>query len=432
MYLDDGLGEVHLLKDDGIVGVAKRLAGRRVLAADQGDDVARARHLDVGAVVGVHLEHAADALALVLDRVEHRRALLEHARVHARERERADEGVGHDLEGERRKRLVVRRRARRGGLAVDERAGDVVDVGRRGHVVNDRVEQRLHALVLEGGARDHGDKVAGEGALADALLQLRLGRLLALKVGHHEVVVLLDDELDELVAPLVRLLLQVVGDLAHLELGAERLVVPDDRLHLDEVDHANEVGLRADGQLQHGGGRAEQLDDRVDAEVEVGAGAVHLVQEAHARHVVLVSLAPHSLRLRLDTSDTVEDGDGAVEHTERALDLEGEVDVAGRVDDVDAVLARADHGAAARLSRVPVARRRSRGDGDAALLLLLHPVHGGATLVHLTDLVRLAGVEEDALGRRRLASVNVGHDTDVAVHAEVHRALCDRSGVRGM
>jgi hypothetical protein len=33
--------------------------------------------------------------------------------------------------------------------------------------------------------------------------------------------------------------------------------------------------------------------------------------------------------------------------------------------------------------------------------------------VDLADLVRLAGVEQDALGRRRLARIDVGHDPDV-------------------
>ena len=118
-------------------------------------------------------------------------------------------------------------------------------------------------------------------------------------------------------------------------------------------------------------------------------------------HVVLVGLAPHGLGLRLDAGDAVEHGDGAVEHAQRALDLDGEVDVAGRVDDVDAVV-------------VPEAGGGGRRDGDAALLLLDHPVHRGRALVDLTDLVGLAGVVEDALGRRGLARVDVGHDADVA------------------
>src|SRR4029453_8283156 len=55
-----------------------------------------------------------------------------------------------------------------------------------------------------------------------------------------------------------------------------------------------------------------------------------------------------------------------------------------------------------------------RRDGDAALLLLHHPVHGGGALVDLADLVGPSGVVQDALGRRRLARIDVGHDADVA------------------
>jgi hypothetical protein len=39
--------------------------------------------------------------------------------------------------------------------------------------------------------------------------------------------------------------------------------------------------------------------------------------------------------------------------------------------------------------------------------------------VDLTDLVVDAGVEQDPLGRRRLAGIDVGHDADVADPTEV-------------
>src|SRR3546814_6808859 len=69
-------------------------------------------------------------------------------------------------------------------------------------------------------------------------------------------------------------------------------------------------------------------------------------------------------------------------------------------------------------------RARGRRDRDAALLLLGHPVHLAGALVGLTDLVGLARVEEDPLGRRRLARVDVGHDADVADSFERVGALC--------
>ena len=93
--------------------------------------------------------------------------------------------------------------------------------------------------------------------------------------------------------------------------------------------------LGADRNLHDDRRGAEALQDRVEAEVEVRAELVHLVDEADARDVVLVGLAPDGLGLGLDAFLAVEDGDGAVEHAQGAFDLDGEVDVAGRVDQVD-------------------------------------------------------------------------------------------------
>ncbi len=141
-------------------------------------------------------------------------------------------------------------------------------------------------------------------------------------------------------------------------------------------------------------------DDLVEGALEVRADAVHLVDETDARDAVLVGLAPHRLGLRLDAGDRVEHGDGAVEHAQRALDLGGEVDVARRVDDVDAVIA-------------PEARGRGRRDGDAALLLLLHPVHDGGAFVDFTNLVRDPGVEQNPFRSGGLTGIDVRHDADI-------------------
>ena len=108
---------------------------------------------------------------------------------------------------------------------------------------------------------------------------------------------------------------------------------------VDEVDDAAEGALGTDRQLEHDGDRGQALADHLHAALEVGADAVHLVDEADARHLVRVGLAPHRLGLRLDTGDRVEHRDRAVEDAQRPLDLDREVDVAGRVDDVDLAVA---------------------------------------------------------------------------------------------
>ena len=43
-----------------------------------------------------------------------------------------------------------------------------------------------------------------------------------------------------------------------------------------------------------------------------------------------------------------------------------------------------------------------------------HPVSGGSTVVGLAHLTVDTGVEENTLGGRRLTSIDVGHDADVA------------------
>ena len=131
--------------------------------------------------------------------------------------------------------------------------------------------------------------------------------------------------------------LELGGDLDPLELLALRLLVEDGGLHLDEVDDAPVLVFLAERPLDGDGVGAEALLHAVDAHEEVGADLVHLVHERDAGDVVLVRLAPHRLALRLDAVAAVEHRDRAVEDAEAALDLDGEVDVAGRVDDVDAV-----------------------------------------------------------------------------------------------
>jgi ribonuclease PH len=176
-----------------------------------------------------------------------------------------------------------------------------------------------------------------------------------------------------------------------------------------EVDHAFEFFLRADRQLDRHRIGLQTVLDLIEYAHEIGALPIHLVDEREARHAVLVRLAPDGFGLRLHTTDRAIDHARTIEHAHAALDLDREVDVSRRVDDVDAMLGKRQ------VHSLPERRRRRRGDRDAALLLLLHPVHGRRAVMHFTDLVVDAGVEQDALGGRGLAGVDVRRDTDVPV-----------------
>ena len=73
----------------------------------------------------------------------------------------------------------------------------------------------------------------------------------------------------------------------------------------------------------------------------------------------------------------------------------------GGVNDVDEVL-------------VPGAGGGSRGDSDASLLLLSHPIHGGASFMHLPNLVGLTSVEQDTLCACCLHKSNLQPELSVA------------------
>ena len=173
--------------------------------------------------------------------------------------------------------------------------------------------------------------------LADAgLAGFRFIGLGAVEIGFHRGVVEFDGGLDEGHAVFLGLVEKVGGNLFIRELGAERLFEPDDSLHADEIDDALEVRLGTDRQLDRDGACAETNLDVFEAAVEIGAGLVHLVAEDDAGNAILVALAPHGLGLGLDALVRVENADRTVEHTQRTLDFNGEVDVAGGVDDVQA------------------------------------------------------------------------------------------------
>ena len=273
-------------------------------------------------------------------------------------------------------------------------------VERAGQIIHHRIEQRLHALVLECRSADDREDLEVDGGLADAGLELGDGRRFAFQELLEQNVVGLGDDFDQLHAEGFGLLLQVGGNGLFVVLRAHGLVVPDDGLHLDQVDDALEIGFRADGNLQRHGARAQPLADGVQHVLEVRAVLVHLVDEADAGNLVLVALPPHRLGLRLHAGNGVEQRHRAVQHAQRPLHFGGEVHVARSVDDVDAIV-------------LPHASGGCRRNRDAAFLLLLHVVHGRGALMHFADAVRDARVEQDALCRCRFSGVDVRHDSDI-------------------
>ena len=172
----------------------------------------------------------------------------------------------------------------------------------------------------------------------------------------------------------------------------------------DGFQHALDVDAGL-GRDRHGlrGVDADHLLDLLLDPVRIGGGQVDLVEDRDDLVVGVDGLIDVGERLGLDALGGVDHQERALAGGERAGDLVGEVHVAGGVHEVQ------DIGLA--VLGLVFQAHGLRLDGDAALALDIHVVEH--LLRHLARGERPRGLDQ-AVGERRLAVVDMGHDGEVA------------------
>src|SRR4029077_2899146 len=113
-----------------------------------------------------------------------------------------------------------------------------------------------------------------------------------------------------------RFLLQVGGNFAGDVLGADGVVFPENRLHLDEIDYTFELVFLSDWNLDRDRLGIEAFAEGIDGVLEIGAHLINLVDEANSRNAVFVSLPPDLFRLRLHSMDSVKYCDSTIEYAQ--------------------------------------------------------------------------------------------------------------------
>ena len=384
----------------GLLAAAQGIAGGSGLEAQEGDDSAGVGFLQGFPLVGMHAQDAGHLLRGLLDGIVDFLAEFQGAGIDAHIGEPLAL-VHHDLEGQGGQRLVIFGRAalRLPGLGV--LAHNRRHLGGIGQEILDAVQQRLDALVAQGGAAVGGHPFQRQGGPLDAGLEGLHRQGLLRQVDLHHLVIHFRHGLHQGLPGRGGLVLIVGGDLEFLKSNAQGFFPPPDGPQAQKVDDALEVLFFAPGDGEDQGMGSQLLPQGLQRRRKICPHAVHFVNESQLGDPVLVRLVPDGFGLGLHPAHRVEDPDGPVQHPQGPFHLDGEIHVARGVDDVDD-------------AALPLAGSDRRGDGDAPFLLLGHPVHDRGAVVDLAHLVGAAGVIEDALREGGLPRVDVGNDAEVA------------------
>ena len=366
-----------------------RTVGKRVsrcaLDAEQSNDIATRRGFDLFHRIRVHSNQASHFVLAPTPTVENVHPSLKRSLVDPKVRELSVPTV-FELERKGHQRLVRIAVQPDGRFIVRNVNGAVFDVRRRRQVPIDGVQKLLNSLVLVRGAQENRRQLHGKRTGTDGIVNQVFGDVF-LENGLHQVIGKHRYRIQHRLTRNLGLGKKLAGNFL-LDDVLSPVTFEVDRLHRDQVDHSFKVGFETNRQLHHDGVVPKLFSKLVRDSARVRTRPVELVDKSEARNAVASHLAVYGHRLRLHAGHTAEHQHGAIEHAKSAFDLDREVHVPRRIDDVDVVIR-------------PDGVRRGRLDRDAALPFQLHGVHRRADGILALDLVHrmnASGVEEDPLG----------------------------------
>ncbi len=181
------------------------------------------------------------------------------------------------------------------------------------------------------------------------------------------------------------------------------------RVHFDKVYYTFKCIFLADGKLYGNRVGVKPFAHHVYGALEISAVDVHFIDVRNAGNGILVRLTPNGFGLGFYAALRAEGCDGAVKDAQRTLYLDGEVNVSRGVDNVYPALVRFGFAASC-----PMARGSRGRYGNAALLLLNHPVHSSRTVVRFAYFMVDAGIVQDTLGSGCFTCVDMSHYTYIS------------------
>ena len=137
---------------------------------------------------------------------------------------------------------------------------------------------------------------------------------------------------------------------------------------------------------------------------EVSTRTVHFVHISNTWHIIFISLAPYSLRLRFNSTYCTVCSNSTIQDTQRALYFCSKVNVSRSINQVDFISI---------TCIFPTSCSSSRGDSNTTFLLLCHPVHCSSTIMYFSNFVSQTRIEQDTFRGSCFSGIDVSHDTNI-------------------
>ena len=168
-----------------------------------------------------------------------------------------------------------------------------------------------------------------------------------------------------------------------------------------QIDHAAEVTLFADRQLNRDDGAVQRLAQRRQGPFEAGAIAIEAVHDDETRHPELFGGHPDLLGLHHDAADRIDHDDRGVGDVQGGAGIGKEVAHARRIDEIDLLL-------------VPFGVGDARRQRVLPRDLFFVEVGHGRAFVDLPEAIDHAGVGEDGRCELGLAGSAVPDEGDIS------------------
>ena len=381
---------------------AHSVADAKDTRVEQAHDIARVRLVHDGAVIGHHRGTRGKLELAVALHVEGVHAALELARANAHKGDAVAVvlvHVGLDLKHKAAKVVAA---------GIDRFAGERIGIGaRRRGQTQELLEEGLHTKVGERRAKERRAQLAAGHGIQ---VELVAGAIEQLDVVHQVLMVLFANKL---VHGGVAQLGLDLGDLLG-GVGVAVALKGDNATGL-AIEHTAEVAAAADRPVHGIRIDAQDVLDLFHELKRIASLVVELVHKGKDGNVAQRADLKELFGLGLDALGAVDDHDRSVGGHKGTVGILREVLVAGGIENVDtgAVIGELQH---------------RGGDGDAALLLDVHPVRdsmlGRALALDRAGSLDAAGIEQQLLGKRGLTGVRVADDRECAARRDFIRQAC--------